>query len=66
MSSLIQLLFRIIVDWEMFDVEHSVGCTADYVMMVESQNDEDHGQPGDTQVGTFEKICGHFGANLTL
>ena len=50
----------------MFDVEHSVGCTADYVMMVESQNDEDHGQPGDTQVGTFEKICGHFGANLTL
>ena len=54
------------MDWTKFDVEYTAACVADYLMIVESEDDEDDGNIGDTQIGTFEKLCGHFGENHTM
>jgi hypothetical protein len=58
--------FRIILDWNKFNLEYSEGCTADYVLVLETDEKEnDRGGKNGFESSKFEKICGHFGDNIT-
>ena len=58
--------FRIILDWKKFNLEYSEGCTADYVLVMDSDANQDvNEKTNGLESKHFEKICGYFGDNIT-
>ena len=61
-----QNCFRIILDWQKFDLEYSEGCTADYVLVMDFDPNQDDGEKTNgLESSKLEKICGHFETNIT-
>ena len=64
------LYFRIILDWDKFDLEYSEGCTLDYVLVMETDSTPDMKEnQTERSIGletsVFEKMCGNFEKNIT-
>ena len=48
-------------------MEYSKECTADYVMLIEPENNGNNTKEDDEpQVGKYEKLCGSFSENITM
>ena len=48
-------------------MEYSKECMADYVMLIEPENNVDITKDDDEpQIGKYEKLCGSFVENITM
>ena len=59
-------LLRIILEWKKFELEISEDCSADYVMIIEENQDENMNKTNLEDNKQTERLCGYFGENVTL
>ena len=54
------------MEWTKFELELSEDCLADYVMIIDENQEENLNKTNLTERKQIEKFCGYFGENITL
>ena len=60
------VFLRIILEWTKFELELSVDCLADYVMIIDETQKENLNKTNLQEKKQIERFCGNFGENITL
>ena len=60
------VFLRIILEWTKFELELSEDCLADYVMIIDENQEENLNKTNLQERKQIERFCGYFGENITL
>ena len=60
------VFLRIILEWTKFELELSEDCLADYVMVIDENQEENLNKTNLQEKKQIERFCGYFAENITL